>query len=257
VSARRLARYYDLDLALDEQADVEMYLAFAEATDGTVLELMAGTGRVAVPLAAAGHKVVAVDRDTQMLERALRRWTATERVNGGSLDLVEHDVTTLALDERFALVVVALNSLLLLESRAAQRAAVATAARHLASSGRAVIDTWLPAPEDLALYDGRLVLDWTALDDEADEWVSKTTSARYESATRVAQVTSFFDAWPDDGKTTRTLRQETITFTAADELMAMAEDAGLEIETLAGDYEMGHFAASSDRLVMVCRAATD
>ena len=47
-----------------------MYLALAEAADGPVLELMAGTGRMAVPLAAAGHASTAVDRDAAMLRRA-------------------------------------------------------------------------------------------------------------------------------------------------------------------------------------------
>ena len=48
-----LARYYDLDLGGDDPGDLDMYLAFADATDGTVLELMAGSGRIAVPLAVA------------------------------------------------------------------------------------------------------------------------------------------------------------------------------------------------------------
>src|SRR6478735_8927066 len=67
-----LARYYDLDL-LDDPGDVDLYLALAARTDGPILELGAGSGRIAVPLAQAGHDVTAVDLDPDMLERAKAR----------------------------------------------------------------------------------------------------------------------------------------------------------------------------------------
>ena len=45
-------------------------------------------------------------------------------------------------------------------TRADQAAAVATLAAHLAPGGLAIVDAWLPDAEDLARYDGRLVLEW-------------------------------------------------------------------------------------------------
>ena len=148
--------------------------------------------------------------------------------------------------------IVALNSLLLLDGRAAQQRLFARIAELLTPDGRAVIDVWLPAPDDLAVYDGRLVLDWVR-DDGHGGHVAKQTSATYASATRVAQVTSLFDEWRDGEGATRTMRRDTISFVSADELERYAADAGLEMETIAGDYEMGHFATDSDRVVMVCR----
>ena len=257
-TAEALARYYDLDFD-DDQADVEMYLAFAAASDGPILELMAGTGRVALPLALAGHHVVAVDRDAASLRRADARWQR-ERADaepGSALETVHADVTGLQLDTRFGLAIVALNSLLLLDGRAAQRELLTTLRRHLARGGRAVIDVWLPAPEDLAVYDGRTVLDWLKSDNETLARVTKQTSARYDSATRTARITSLFDAWREGESPTRTSREDTITFLTVDELVRSAEDAGLVVETIAGDYGMGHFAGDSDRVVMVCRAGAD
>lgn len=248
-----LARYYDLDLESDPQ-DLDMYLAFADASGSTVLELMAGTGRVAVPLALAGFSVTAVDNDPAMLARAATRWQAVaDRARKrGALDLVEADVTTLAVAKRFDLVIVALNSLLLLDGRAAQARAMKVVAQHLKPKGRAVIDVWLPHPEDLALYDGRLVLDWIRDDRESAKSVSKTTAARYDSGARIAHITSFFDAWRDGEPPARTSRQDTISFLNADELERFATDAGLVVETVAGDYEMGQFGTDSERVVMVC-----
>jgi len=256
-SGEALARYYDLDLESDP-LDLDMYLAFADAGEGAILEMMAGTGRIAVPLAAAGHRVTAVDNDPAMLARAATRWqrTSDRARKRGALDLVEADITALKLGKRFDLVVIALNSLLLLDGRAAQAKAFKVIADHLKPHGSAVIDVWLATPEDLVLYDGRLVLDWVRHDPDTNAQVSKSTSARYDSGTRVAHVTSFFDTWREGASPTRTTRQDTITFVTKDELERFATDAGLIVNTVSGDYEMGHFGIDSDRLVMVCNRQT-
>ncbi len=245
-----LARYYDLDLA-DERADIDLYLALARATPGPILELAAGSGRIAVPLAAAGHAVTGVDVDAQMLERARARWAAAQPVAGGSLDLVEGDITRLALNHRFALVILALNTLLLLPGRAAQLAALRVMAGHLGDGGRAVLDVWLPTPDDLALYDGRLSLDWLRRDGATGDHVSKTTSARYDSATQTALVTTIFDAWQVAQQVSRTVREDVVSFVGYQEMLDLWERAGLSADTLAGDYEMTPFSSSAERLVMV------
>ena len=255
-----LARYYDLDLS-DDQADVELYLALARAYGGDVLELCAGSGRVCVPLAVAGQRVTAVDNDPHMLERAAARWADARRTNRtakhqnralGDLELVTADVRSFLTDRRYGLVILALNSLLLLEDRDAQREALATMATHLTPKGRAVIDLWLPTPDDLEIYDGRTVLEWVRRDQNGD-WVAKTTSARHEPATQRAEVTTFFDAWSETQPLRRTMRRDQVAFVGAHELVALAERAGLTVETMAGDYEFGSFDSNSERVVLVCR----
>jgi SAM-dependent methyltransferase len=222
-----------------------------------VLELAAGSGRVAVPLAAAGHDVVAVDRDPHMLERARRRWEAAAEAGRGSLELVEADVTDYQPDGRFDLVILAFNSLLLLDREMAQRAALETMARALDGDGAAVIDVWLPGPDDLAIYDGRQVLDWVRHDSARKEWVAKVTAARYSAASRVAQITSIFDAWRDGEAARRTMRQDTISFVTTSELATAAASAGLRINTIAGDYALNPLADDSDRVVLICGRHSD
>lgn len=253
-----LARYYDLDL-VDDPGDVEMYLAFAAGAGGPILELAAGSGRVCVALAAAGHDVTGVDNDEAMLDRARAAWNERrEPAGGGSLTLVEHDLTTVALERRFKLVILALNSLLLLADAEAQQAALRTMAAHLEPDGRAVIDVWLPAPEDLQLYDGRLMLDWVRRDETTREMVAKSWSAHYGSALETAQVTTFFDAWQDGHAETvrRSARIDDVRFVRVAELSAMVAAAGMTSLTMAGDYAMTHLAPDSERVVLMARPAT-
>ena len=89
-TAAALARLYDLDL-IEDPGDLDLYLALAERTGGPVLELAAGSGRLAVPLAAAGNRVTAVDLDPAMLARA-RAFAAREGVGEDELTFVEADL---------------------------------------------------------------------------------------------------------------------------------------------------------------------
>jgi len=253
--AAAIALYYDLDVS-DEYEDVEMYLALAAASDGPILELACGSGRICVPLAAAGHRVTGVDLDPAMLDRAQSRWAAHDRgAGGGSLDLIEADMTTVALTERFGLVILAFNGMFVLSDRSAQEQAMQTIATHLAPSGRAVIDVWLPAPDDLVLYDGRLVNDWVRENPETGNQVAKMTSARYSPATGMATLDTFFDEWRQTETPHRTHRRDELNFVTAGELLALVERSGLEAQIVAGDYDMTQLTTHSDRLVLVARRA--
>src|SRR5262245_51030248 len=123
-TADALARLYDLDL-LDDPGDIDLYLALAARVDGPILELAAGTGRLAVPLAEAGHDVTAVDIDPAMLARLRRRAAVAGRDVEAQLVIVEADLLDLELDEAgsFGLAFIGLNSLFVLASRDAQRQA--------------------------------------------------------------------------------------------------------------------------------------
>lgn len=273
-ASRDLARYYDLDLSADP-GDLELYVALARRTQGPVLELAVGTGRIAVPLAAAGWEVTGVDHDPEMLARALERWyragagalegsrrdrdgagalerSPHDREGAGALELVRADLTQVDLGRRFALVVLALNSLLLLATPDRQAAALGTMARHLRPGGLGVVDVWLPGADDLALYDGRLLLEWIRDDLETGERVAKLASAVYDPAMTTVDLQAIFDAWPPGGGPVRRVaRADRLRLVTADELVRRAEDAGLAVDLLAADYALTQFGPGADRAVLV------
>src|SRR5258706_4006349 len=115
-----LARLYDLDLS-EDPGDLELYLALASRTGGPIVELAVGTGRVAVPLAAAGHVVVGIDADPAMLDRARARADDAGGGTGGRLSLLPQDMVGVTrrdlrpeLADSARLAILALNSILLL-----------------------------------------------------------------------------------------------------------------------------------------------
>jgi len=97
-------------------ADLALWRALAEREPGPVLDVGAGTGRVALDLAEAGHEVVALDVDAVLLD-ALRRRGA-ER--GVAVEAIVGDAETFDLGvARFNLVIVPMQTVQLLADRPA------------------------------------------------------------------------------------------------------------------------------------------
>ena len=256
-AAAALARLYDVDL-LDDPGDVDLYLALAARTGGPILELAAGSGRIAIPLARAGYEVTAVDIDPAMLARLrhkLEEAAKTEPEVGGRGHLGEGDLVGLDLpgSPRFGLAVFALNSILLLDSRDKQRAALETMARHLAPGGLAVVDVWLPAAHELARYDGRLSLEYVRTDPETDLLVTKTASAEHEPTRGHVELTAIYEEGEQGGPARRWVRQDRLRLLGPEELSEMAQDAGLIVEVLAGSYDLEPLVNHDERAILIGR----
>lgn len=252
-TAAALARFYDLDLR-DDPGDLDLWLALADRADGPVLELAAGTGRLALPLAEAGHRVTAVDLDPAMLGRARERASAAGIAEDDDrLRLVEADLLGLRLQDagEYALSFIALNSIMLLADRRAQREAFVTMATHLRSGGLAAVDVWLPDAEDLARFDGRVILEWPRTDLETGHVVTKAGSAIHDAATATVSLTTIYEAAPQGGTPARWVRRDTLRLVSADELAGFAEDAGLRVEIVAGGYDLTELGPGADRAVLV------
>jgi SAM-dependent methyltransferase len=112
---------YDLDLPL--------WRELADHEGSPVLDVGAGTGRVALDLARRGHEVVALDRDPALLD-ALR-----ERGAGLAVSTVAADARHFALDRRFTLIMVPMQTLQLLGGPAGRGRFLRCARHHLTGGG--------------------------------------------------------------------------------------------------------------------------
>ena len=133
--------------------EVAFYRRLAESVGGPVLEVGAGTGRVALPLAAAGVTVVGLDRSKAMLAIAERRRRALPLDVRRRLRFIEGDMTDLRLRRRFGVVFAAGRVFMFLTDPAAQRAALAGIRRHLRPGGLVVIDVFDPLLDRCAPVD--------------------------------------------------------------------------------------------------------
>ena len=110
-------------------ADLPLWRSLAQREGDPVLEIGAGTGRVALDLARRGHRVTALDNDPELLEE-LRG-----RASGLELEAVLANAQSFSLDERFALCLVPMQTIQLLGGTDGRAAFLARARTHMAAGG--------------------------------------------------------------------------------------------------------------------------
>jgi SAM-dependent methyltransferase len=111
------------------QEDLPLWRELAARYGSPVLDIGAGTGRVALDLARAGHPVTALDTDAELLG-ALKR-----RVGDLDVTVVQHDARRFALGRRFPLCIVPMQTVQLLGGATGRREFLACAHRHLEPEG--------------------------------------------------------------------------------------------------------------------------
>ena len=204
---------------------------------GSVLELGVGTGRLAVPMQAAGLRVTGVDASSAMLARLRERSSP----DGPRIDVVEGDMVDDLPDGRFDACLVAYNTLFNLLDAERQQGCFEAVAARLVEGGAMVVEAVVPDPDaergsDVSLRSmtaDRVVL--SVSDHRPDD---QTTSGHFVELTEAGGVR---------------LRPWSIRWAPPDELDAMAERAGFVLEDRSADMAGQPFDERSDHHVSVYR----
>jgi SAM-dependent methyltransferase len=227
----RFADVYDDWYGADRSDDTEAALTFlAElAGDGPVLELGAGTGRLAIPLAGRGLAVTGLDASAAMLERL------AAKPGGDRVTARLGDMAGPLPEGPWSLVVVARNTFFNLTSETDQRAALAEIRRVLAPTGSLVIDAFVP--------DGsgrRSSVEVREVDvDRVLLFVDRHDPERQQA------WSSFVELTPEGNR----FRPCVIRYATPEQLDGMARDAGLTLGDRWADWSGTPFATDSARHV--------
>jgi SAM-dependent methyltransferase len=122
------ALWHDLECGAYGE-DLPLWRALAAEAGGPVLDVGAGTGRVALHLAAAGVPVVALDAEARLLE------ALEHRAAGLPVETVVGDARAFTLERRVALVLVPMQTLQLLGGPRGRAAFLRCALDHLEPGG--------------------------------------------------------------------------------------------------------------------------
>jgi SAM-dependent methyltransferase len=195
-----IARVYD-PWSRSVTEDVPFYLEEARRAGGPVVELGVGTGRIAVPIASDGIRVIGVDSSRAMLEVCAER----AALAGAVLDLRLGDLREPPVDELVPLVIIPFRSLLHMHTDHDRRKALHAVGRLLRQDGRFVFDVFTPSREDIEETDGRWLEREPDIYERADwdeEARTLTLSLRTVESRSTMQL-----AWLDPGEW-RTLLEE-------------------------------------------------
>jgi SAM-dependent methyltransferase len=226
-----IARLYD-PWSRSVTEDVGFYVSEARRVEPPVVELGVGTGRIAVPIASQGIRVIGVDSSAGMLE------VCREQAEiAGVAELVElrlGDLRAPKLSERVELVLCPFRSYLHLRSDEERLGALRAARELLLDGGRLIFDVFAPAADDIEETHGR----WLEREPEIYERADWDTGSR----------TLTLSVRGPSGETTMTL-----AWLAADEWRELLGRAGFEVEALYGWFDRRPFRGGEDMVWIVRR----
>jgi SAM-dependent methyltransferase len=216
--------------------DVEFYRDLAVALGGPVVELGVGTGRVAIPTAAAGIEVIGVDNAAPMLDIARRKAEVAGVL--GRLHLVEGDMRTFTVAQPVPLVTIPYRSFLHNLQVADQVATLEACRRALVPGGLLALNVFNP---DLRFIGGWLGLDPGEWEPSVDEPAS---SPVVRSTLRVR-----------DERGARHSARIELRYVSRREMEALLERCGFAVEALYGDFARTPFTERSPEMIWLARGA--
>jgi SAM-dependent methyltransferase len=227
-----IARLYD-PWSVSVTEDVGFYVSEARRAAPPVVELGVGTGRIAVPIAAEGIRVIGVDSSSGMLEVCRER--AVVAGVAELLDLRLGDLRAPPVAERVELVLCPFRSFLHLHEDEERLAALGAARELLVDGGRLIFDVFAPGDDDIAETHGRWLEREPGIFERAD-W------------DKHARTLTLSVRGPD-GETTMTL-----AWLSADEWRDLLERARFEVDVLYGWFDRRPFRGGEDQVWIARRA---
>ena len=252
-----LAELYDLEHdAITE--DRAFYRDWARRTHGATIDLGCGSGRLFGDLLRGGaRKIVGVDGSQALLDRALARILADERLRAarddGRIELALGDVRTVRHPHRFKLAILAGVLAHLDGPEDAVRALVA-ARRLLQPAGVLIVDTI--GPGGLPARDLPLSIDWERqMGDRRVTRRSRLVRAEAPEGLRV-EYSTLTDIAEADGTIARLPAGFRLWYPSPTVLTGLANEAELEVEAAFGSHDLDPLDDRSERCIVVLRCAT-
>lgn len=236
---------YDLEYA-DQQDDVDFYaeLADTRAQGRTVLELGAGSGRITIPIAQGGHRIIALDRMPVMLEHLetkLRLLAESGEAVSGQVEPIIADMLDIPVpDASVGLVIAPFNVLMHLYTWRDLLRCFGEVFRVLEPGGVFAFDVLLPDLEWLR-WDPHERHAVTAFEHpRTGERMFYSTNHEYDPATQICHIRIYYDR--NNGGRLRPGVEPVETVHLAhrqifpEELRALLGITGFEIENHSGNF---------------------
>jgi SAM-dependent methyltransferase len=179
-SIYRSGKMYDL-LYPGSAAGLTFWVELAQTWGDPILEIMSGTGFIAIPLAQAGHDVTGVELAKPMLVEAHRK----SRAAGAHVTWVQGDARAFDLARQFKLILLPSNSICHLLTRQDLEACLASVARHLDPDGRFALNVFVPSLTLLQQTPDQELEFGAYTDPDSGRRVVMTSRSRYDADTQI------------------------------------------------------------------------
>lgn len=235
-----VARYYDAENA-SKIDDLPLYDALAAEVGGPILDVGSGTARLLIHLAEQGYTVTGIEPSPPMFTRAQRKVAQQSSVIQERITMHQTDIMGYEPTGRFELITVSFHAFMHLRTQEEQIAALECFREWLTEDGLLVIDL----PNVGHLYstpdNGSLILEQTFVEPESGRTVMQYSVTELDRAAQRIYITWIYDELAEDGTVKRTVAPLSMRCFFPAEMALLLRAAGLDLDTMYGDYEMGPF----------------
>lgn len=233
-----VAMFYDIEHA-DLVDDIHFYVEEAEKTGGPALELAAGTGRVTLEMAEAGFDIAGLEISKAMLDVARRKSEGLPEEVQNRITWVQGDMRDFDLGRKFTLIFIPFHSFQQLTTRKDQERCLACVTNHLTENGTFVLSLFAPSYQ--RLVNKQMFSSLGTLDLSDGSKLSRTERVTHDHVNQVTHVERIYDLTDSDGVVHRKVWKFPVRYLWRFEAELLLEKAGLEVETIYGDYQRSEF----------------
>lgn len=229
--------------------ELELLSKWATKSEGPIIDLACGTGRITIQLAQMGYKLMGVDVHQGMLNEAMKKSSMLEV----PIDWVLQDCTALNLNQKSKLIYCIGNSFQHFLTNEDQDNLLVSIFNHLEKDGIFIFGTRFPNQEELLQAEDEEY--WrTYIDRETLHKVDVYTISSYDSLKQIQHYQTIRRYKNGDGivvnEKTTNIRLRYVFPKEMERLLSMH---GFEIVEVYGDWKETPFTNHSNEMVYVCR----
>lgn len=240
------AKFYDL---FGSKNDLEFYRELALKSGDKALELGVGTGRVAIPLARAGLRVVGIDTSIHMLRVAKEKLAKETEAVRRRVTLKKGDMRNFELKQQFPFIYIPASTFGHNVSVEAQKKALGCVYGHLEEkNGTFAFDleqTRPDKPETSWWIDKKEI--------ESGRMVVRSIFERTNKTLNKCSLDLFFGVYKDGKLLERYHEYGEVALISKDEITKLLGKHGFSVESIYGDFDKSEYRSDSPRIVLVTR----
>jgi len=223
--------------------DIEFILKWAKIAGDPILELAAGTGRLAVPLIQAGYNYTGLDTSKDFVNWAQQK---IHKLDDHS-KIAVGDMRKFSLNQRFNFIFIGFNSILHLLNEADIVRCFECVNAHLTENGKFLIDVFVPQPEFLYRDPNQLYTVGSYINAVEKQVIVKEKN-KFDSDTEINHISWYLY---EDGSLEPEVYDFDMHILYPDTLDRLLTDAGFKIEQKFGDHAENKFNPDSDLQIYV------
>ena len=241
------ATLYDAEFS-NKADDIPFLLEYAKKQEGRVLELGCGTGRVLIPIAKAGMKIIGIDNSLNMLKVAKDKIAQKPLCVRRNIEHVHAGMQNFSLKKKFSLIICTFNTFMHITKRQDQQQVLKNVYRHLERNGLFINEIFIPS------FTFKEKTSQQEIVDRKNQMkFKKVENLRYNYDTQILAVEYIYEKINNKKEVEdRYLHSFQLRYTLYPEMKTLLSNSGLEILDAFSDFDKKPF-DGKNRMIIVSK----